>query len=221
MLSTLELLPTLLQGLWTTLLVTLGGVAIALVSSLLAGLGRDSRDPIVRWTATIYVETFRGASAIVLLYWFYFAMPGLLGISMPAILAGIVVLGLNIGAYGAEVVRAAIRSVPAGQRIAAKALNLSPWQTMRYVVLPQAALAATPPMGNLMIELLKSTALVSMITVVDLTQMGMFLRTETHRSLAIFSMLLLIYFGLSQLIAAAVRQIEYRLAHGQDHGGAR
>ncbi|EAQ79292.1 putative inner membrane component of binding-protein-dependent transport system [Blastopirellula marina DSM 3645] len=211
----------MLQGLWVTILITLGGIAVALVSSLLAGLGRDSRDPIVRWTATIYVETFRGASAIVLLYWFYFAMPGLIGVSMPAMVAGIVILGLNIGAYGAEVVRAAIHSVPVGQRIAAQALNLTPWQTMRYIVLPQAALAATPPLGNLMIELLKSTALVSMITVVDLTQMGMFLRTETHRSLAIFSMLLLIYFVLSQCIAAAVRQIEHRLARGQDYGGAR
>lgn len=216
-----DLLPILLQGLWTTILVTLGGIAVALVSSLLAGLGRDSRDPIVRWTATIYVETFRGASAIVLLYWFYFAMPGLIGLSMPAIVAGILILGLNIGAYGAEVVRAAIQSVPAGQRIAAKALNLTSWQTMRHIVLPQAALAATPPLGNLMIELLKSTALVSMITVVDLTQMGMFLRTETHRSLAIFSMLLLIYFVLSQCIAAAVRLIESRLARGQDYGGTR
>ncbi|UUO04963.1 ectoine/hydroxyectoine ABC transporter permease subunit EhuC [Blastopirellula sp. J2-11] len=216
-----DLLPILLQGLWATILITLGGIAVALVSSLLAGLGRDSRDPIVRWTATIYVETFRGASAIVLLYWFYFAMPGLIGVSMPAMVAGIVILGLNIGAYGAEVVRAAIQSVPVGQRIAAKALNLTPWQTMRHIVLPQAALAATPPLGNLMIELLKSTALVSMITVVDLTQMGMFLRTETHRSLAIFSMLLLIYFVLSQCIAAAVRQIEHRLARGQDYGGAR
>lgn len=216
-----DLLPILLQGLPITLLVTLGGIAVALVSSLLAGLGRGSRDPIVRWTSSFYIETFRGASAIVLLYWFYFAMPSLLGLRLPPIIAGILVLGLNVGAYGAEVVRAAVAAVPVGQRIAAKALNLTAWQTMRHVVLPQAALAATPPLGNLMIELLKSTALVSMITVVDLTQMGMFLRTETHRSLAIFGMLLLIYFALSQCIALTVRLIERRLAHGQDYGGAR
>ncbi|TWT34886.1 ectoine/hydroxyectoine ABC transporter permease subunit EhuC [Blastopirellula retiformator] len=216
-----DLLPILLKGLPATLAVTVGGIAVALVSALLAGLGRSSRDPIVRWTSIFYIETFRGVSAIVLLYWFFFALPLLTGLRLPAILAGIVVLGLNIGAYGAEVVRAAIESVPPGQRQAAKALNLSAWQTMRYVVLPQAALAATPPLGNLMIELLKSTALVSMITVVDLTQMGMFLRTETHRSLAIFSMLLLIYFVLSQCIALTVRLVEWRLSHGQDYGGTR
>lgn len=216
-----DLLPILLKGLPATLAVTVGGIAVALVSALLAGLGRSSRDPIVRWTSIFYIETFRGVSAIVLLYWFFFALPLLIGLRLPAILAGIIVLGLNIGAYGAEVVRAAIESVPPGQRQAAKALNLSAWQTMRYVVLPQAALAATPPLGNLMIELLKSTALVSMITVVDLTQMGMFLRTETHRSLAIFSMLLLIYFVLSQCIALTVRLVEWRLSHGQDYGGTR
>jgi polar amino acid transport system permease protein len=217
----LDLLPPLLRGLWLTIVITCGGCALALVCALLAGLGRRSNDVIVRIYATTYVELFRGTSALVQLFWFFYALPLLLGIEINAILAGILVLGLNIGAYGAEVVRASIEAVPKGQTHAAYALNLSRWQTMRHVILPQAALMMLPPFGNLMIELLKSTALVSMITVTDLLRAGLFLRADTHRSIEIFGLLLLIYFGLSLIITTGVRWLERRFSYGIDYGGAR
>lgn len=197
-----------------TVVITVAGCALAIVSSLLAGLGRCSRDWIVRGFSALYVEVFRGTSALIQLYWFYFALPVLIGVWLDAVLVGILVLGLNVGAYGAEVVRAAIEAVPKGQREAAIALNLTRWQEMRYVVLPQAATMMLPPMGNLMIELLKSTALVSMITVADLTRVGTFLRDDTHRNVEIFGMLLVLYFLLSQVIAAAVRWLERRFSRG-------
>lgn len=213
-----DLLPFMLQGLGVTLVITLGGSVVALVSAVLAGLGRRSDDVIVRWLSGAYIEIFRGASALVLLYWFFFALPVLLDIRLNAILAGIIVLGLNVGAYGAEVVRASIAAVPEGQYRAAKALNLSSWQTMRYVIVPQAVLAMIPPFGNLLIELLKGTALVSVVTVSDLTNRGMLLRDQTHRSLEIFGILLLVYFGLSLILTTGVRWLERRLSRGQDHG---
>ncbi|MEX1042066.1 MAG: ectoine/hydroxyectoine ABC transporter permease subunit EhuC [Pirellulaceae bacterium] len=213
-----DLLPFMLQGLGVTLVITLGGSMVALVSAILAGLGRRSDDVIVRWLSGAYIEIFRGASALVLLYWFFFALPVLLDIRVNAILAGIIVLGLNVGAYGAEVVRASIAAVPEGQYRAAKALNLTSWQTMRYVIVPQAVLAMIPPFGNLLIELLKGTALVSVVTVSDLTNRGMLLRDQTHRSLEIFGILLLVYFGLSLILTTGVRWLERRLSRGQDHG---
>jgi len=213
-----DLLPFMLQGLGVTLVITLGGSVVALISAILAGLGRRSDDVIVRWLSGAYIEIFRGASALVLLYWFFFALPVLLDIRLNAILAGIIVLGLNVGAYGAEVVRASIAAVPEGQYRAAKALNLTSWQTMRYVIVPQAALAMIPPFGNLLIELLKGTALVSVVTVSDLTNRGMLLRDQTHRSLEIFGILLLVYFGLSLILTTGVRWLERRLSRGQDHG---
>lgn len=216
-----DLLPSLLHGLWLTVLIAAGGCGVAMICAFLAGLGRRSRDPIVRAVAGAYVEVFRGTSALVQLYWFYFALPVLLAIKLDSVLVGILVLGLNIGAYGAEVVRAAIESVPAGQLQAATALNMTRGQTMRHVVLPQAILTMLPPFGNLLIELLKSTALVSMITVTDLTRAGLFLRDDTLRTVEIFGMLLLIYFALSLSITAAVRALERRLSHGQDYGGKR
>ncbi len=206
-----DLLPPLLKGLWLTLCIFLGATIIAVICAFLAGLGRGSRDPIVRAFSAIYVETFRGTSALVQLYWFYFALPILLDIKMDAVVVGILVLGLNIGAYGAEVVRAAVESVPQGQFAAATALNMTDSQAMRHVILPQALLIMLPPFGNLLIELLKSTALVSMITVTDLTRAGLFLRDETLRTVEIFSLLLAIYFALSLLSTAAVRRFEHRL----------
>ena len=209
--SLVDLLPPLLDGLWLTLVVFAGGAVVATICALLAGLGRDSRDPIVRTLAIVYIEVFRGTSALVQLFWFYFAMPILLGIQLRAVTAGILVLGLNIGAYGAIVVRAAIQSVPRGQVMAATALGMTHAQAMRYVVLPQALRIMLPPFGNLLIELLKSTALVSMITVTDLTRAGLFLRDDTLQTVKIFSLLLVIYFGLSSLITLAVRHTERRL----------
>lgn len=216
-----DLLPNLLGGLWLTVVIAIGGAVLAIVFSLLAGLGCLYHDPIVRAVSRVYIEIFRGTSALVQLFWFYFALPILLDIRLDAVVAGILVLGLNIGAYGAEVVRSSIESVPKGQVQAAMALNMTRWQSMRYVVLPQALLLMLPPFGNLLIELLKSTALVSMITVTDLTRAGLFLRDDTLRTVETFGMLLVIYFLLSLMITCGVRALERRLAHGRDYGGQR
>lgn len=214
-----DLLPFLLEGLWITVLITLGGCAVAIVLAVLFGMWSKSTDPILRWLSAIYITVFRGASALILLYWFYFAMPELTNIRLDAITTGILVLGANVGAYGAEVVRASLGAVPKGQYLAAAALNLSRWQTMRYVIFPQAILSMIPPFGNLMIELLKGTALVSTITVTDLTLQGKFLRDDTHRSLEIFGLLLVIYFLLSMSITATFRVLEHRYSQGRDYGG--
>lgn len=210
----LDLFPPLMRGLWMTVLITLGGCLLSIVCAFLAGLGRRSNDVVVRWFSIIYIEVFRGTSALVQFFWFYFALPLLIGVRLDAVVVGIVVLGLNIGAYGSEVVHAAIEAVPPGQRLASKALNLTKWQTMRYVILPQAVVMMLPSFGNLMIELLKSTALVSMITVTDLTRVGLFLRDDTHRTVEIFGILLLVYFGLSLCITAVTRWLERTFSHG-------
>ena len=211
----------MLQGLHITVIITLGGSAVALVMAVLFGIWSKSSDPILRWLSAAYITVFRGASALILLYWFYFVLPELTGFGLDAISTGIVVLGANVGAYGAEVVRASLESVPKGQYQAAAALNLNRWQTMRYVIFPQAILSMIPPMGNLAIELLKSTALVSTITVTDLTLQGKFLRDDTHRSFEIFGLLLIIYFLLSSVITFGFRVLERRLSHGRDYGGGR
>ena len=177
---------------------------------MVAGVGRLSTRRPLRWLASVYVEVFRGTSALVQLFWFYFVLP-LFGLQLPAMLVGIVVLGLNAGAYGAEVVRGAIRAVPSGQREAGVALNFTRGQILRRLVLPQAVPAMLPPAGNLLIELLKNTALVSLVTITDLTFRGQLLRSETLRTTEIFSLMLLMYFAVALLITAGVRLLERRM----------
>jgi polar amino acid transport system permease protein len=122
--------------------------------------------------------------------------------------AGILVLGLNAGAYGAEVVRGAILAVPKGQLEAAVSLNMRPALAMRRIILPQALVAMLPPAGNLLIELLKNTALVSLITITELTFSAQILRAETLRTVPIFGVVLLLYFAVALLITAAMRALE-------------
>ncbi|CAB3633471.1 MAG: ectoine/hydroxyectoine ABC transporter permease subunit EhuC [Achromobacter sp.] len=205
-----ELAPPLLEGLAVTLEIMAGAVVLAVPLALAAGVGRLSTLRPVRWLASIYVEVFRGTSALVQLFWFYFVLP-LFGVQLPAMLVGIVVLALNAGAYGAEVVRGAIRAVPPGQREAGVALNLTRGQIMRRIVVPQAIPAMLPPAGNLLIELLKNTALVSLITITDLTFRGQLLRSETLRTTEIFTLMLLLYFAVALLITAGVRLLERRV----------
>jgi polar amino acid transport system permease protein len=212
-----DLVPLLLAGAGVTVELTLGAAAVAGAAALLAGLGRLSRAGPVRWLAGGYVEVFRGTSALVQLFWVYFALP-LFGIRLDAMAAGILVLGLNTGAYGAEVVRGAIRAIPRGQREAATALNLTGAQAMWHVILPQAAVAMLPPAGNLLIELLKNTSLVSLITLGELTFSGQVLRAETLRTAEIFSLVLAIYFLLALAMTCGVRALERRVSPGLDRG---
>ena len=215
----LDLLPSLLTGLLVTLQITAGGAVVALAASFLAGLGRLSGRRAVRGISRLYVDVFRGTSALVQLFWAFFALP-LLGIRLEAVTAGILVLGLNMGSYGSEIVRSAIRNVSRSQYDAARALNLSRRQTLWRIILPQAALRMIPPFGNLFIELLKGTALVSLISLADLTFQGQTLRTATLRSGEIFALILILYFLLAQVIARGMRFLESRLAAGRDSGGA-
>lgn len=203
------LLPPLLDGLAVTLKITAGAALLAIPLALAAGLARLSPYRWVSWPALAYIEVFRGTSALVQLFWFYFVLP-LFGIKLPAMLVGIVVLAANAGAYGAEVVRGAILAVPPGQGEAAVALNMTSAQSMRHIVLPQAFLAMLPPAGNLLIELLKNTALVSLVTITDLTFRGQMLRNETLRTTEIFLLMLSLYFMVALLITACIRLLEWR-----------
>lgn len=159
----------LLEGMWVTIQVLLGSFALGTVMSLVMGVARLSTRRWVRGSALAYIEFARGVAAIILLFWMFYAVPILFGApSMPPMLAGILALGLNMGAYGAEIVRGAIQSVPKGQHEAATALNLSNRDRLREIILPQAIPIILPPYGNLTIEVLKGTALVSLITLSDL-----------------------------------------------------
>lgn len=210
----LDLLPALLQGLKITLIITFVATLLAFVLAFMAGFGRMSKYPTIRYITAVYVELFRGTSLLVQLFWIYFALP-IIGISLPPIAAGVLTLGLNCGAYGSEVVRSALLAVPKGQTEASIALNFSPWKRLRYIILPQAFVMMLPGFGNLQIELLKSTSLVSLITLADLTYQASVLNASTMQTTAIYSLLLVIYFLIAWPLSRGIRWVEYRLTVGR------
>ena len=215
-----ELLPLLIQGAWVTLQVTFFGSLLAIAAAILAALGRMSPWRALRWFSIAYIEVFRGTSLLVQLFWLFFVLPlPPFNIELSPYSVAIVGLGLHIGAYGAEVMRGAISSVAKGQYEASTALNFSGYKRFRRIILPQALLAAIPPGTNLLIELLKNTSLVSLITLSDLSFRARQLDQATFQTLEIFSLALVIYFVLAQAINIGMCQIERRLARGRMRGG--
>lgn len=210
----------LLDGAAVTAKITGLAIVVALVMAVIVGVARLSRLWVVRFVAGAYVEVFRGTSVLVQMFWFFFALPAF-GVQLTPIAAGVLALGLNVGAYGAEIVRGAIQAVPRGQIEAAIALNMRPSLRMRRVILPQALVAMLPPFGNLAIELLKGTALVSLITLSDLTFKAQVLRSSTGKTLEVFSLTLLFYFLMASIITIVVRLIERRVSFGLDVGRQR
>lgn len=205
----------ILQGAVVTLQLTFLGCALALVMAFLAGLGRLSRFAPVRWLATVYIEFFRGTSVFVQLFWAYFVLP-LMGVPVTPMQAGVLALGLNVGAYGAEVVRGAVLAVPKEQHEACVALNLTRWQCLRHVILPQALVLMLPTFGNNAIELLKATAVVSLISLADMTFQAQVVRAQTGNTAVPFLTILVLYFLIASAIAATVRGLERRLSAGLD-----
>jgi polar amino acid transport system permease protein len=212
-----QALNSLFQGAAVTVEVTVLAAAVALAVAFAAGLCRLSRNILIRGGAAVYVEVLRGTSALVVMFWMYFALP-FLGVQLTALQAGVLALGLSYGAYGAEVVRGAIRQVPRSQWEGALALNMTAAQRMVRVILPQAVIAMLPPMGNLVVDLLKATSLVSLITLSDLTFHGRLLQNSIGRPTEIFLAVLAVYFLMSYTLTLGVRRLEGRFSRGMDIG---
>ncbi len=208
----------ILQGAVVTIEITIMGCIVALIAAFIAGLGRLSRFWLVRWMATAYIEFFRGTSIFVQLFWAYFVLP-LLGVPLSPLQAGVIALGLNIGAYGAEVVRGAIKSIPREQYEACTALNLTRFQEMRHVILPQAVVRMLPTFGNNSIELLKGTAVVSLISLSDMTFQAQVVRAQTGSTAVPFLTILLLYFLFSSTISTVIKRLERNLSRGLDGTG--
>lgn len=205
-----DVVARLLEGFWITIqLVVMAGV-LGTVIAIISGLAGLSPSRTVRWANQVYVDFFRGSAALIQLYWAFYALPIIdRDLAFSPMQVGVVVLGLNMGGYGSEIVRGAIRAVPPGQFEAATALSIGRLQRMRHIVFPQAALAMLPPYGNLLIEMMKGTALVALITLTDVTRVGLNLRQSGDlSSQATFTTLLALYFVIAICLTFAVRLAE-------------
>jgi polar amino acid transport system substrate-binding protein len=197
------------RGAAVTLLVSVLAMALAVPLGLLLALARIYGGPVARGSAHWYVELFRGTPVLLQLYLLYYGLAPL--VHLDALTAAILGLGMNYGAYEAEVHRAALGAIPAGQAEAAAALGLTRWQQLRLVLLPQALRTALPAMTNDLISLLKDSSLVSVITVVELTKQ-MTITAVDVRSWALPGVVCAaLYFAMSYPLARLAARLEARL----------
>lgn len=204
-----EYFPILLQGAWLTILVTLGSLALSTVLGMVWAVMRVSG---IRWLANLaatIVNLLRGIPIIVLLFFLYFVMPDF-GLSLSAVQASILGLGIAYSAYQSENFRAGIEAVDHGQVEAARAMGMGWPLMMRRVVLPQAVKIVLPPYGNIMIMMLKDSSQASTITVAELALQGKLIATSTFQNATVFSMVAVMYLVMCVPLILLVRHLEKR-----------
>src|ERR1700680_4626097 len=204
-----EFLPILLQGVWLTILVTLGSLILSTILGLLWALLRVSGVRALSGVSAGLINVIRGIPIIVLLFYLYFVMPDF-GVTLTALQAAILGLGIAYSAYQAENFRAGIEAIDKGQIEAAQAIGMGWWLTMRRVVLPQAVRIVLPPYGNIMIMLLKDSSQASTITVAELALQGKLIASSTFKNTNVFTLVALMYLTMSIPLILLVRHFEKR-----------
>ena len=206
-----EFVPILLQGVWLTILVTIGSLVLSTILGLLWALMRVSGVRVLSGLSAGLINVIRGIPIIVLLFYLYFVMPDF-GIALTALQAAILGLGIAYSAYQAENFRAGIEAIDKGQVEAAQTIGMGWWLTMRRVVLPQAVRIVLPPYGNIMIMMLKDSSQASTITVAELALEGKLIASSTFKNTTVFTLVALLYLCMSVPLIMLVGHLERRAA---------
>jgi len=204
-----EFLPILLNGVALTIIVTIGSLVLSTILGMVWALMRVSGIRLLSGLSAALINVIRGIPIIVLLFYLYFVMPDL-GITLTALQASILGLGIAYSAYQAENFRAGIEAIDKGQIEAAQAIGMGWWLTMRRVVLPQAVRIVLPPYGNVMIMMLKDSSQASTITVAELALQGKLIASSTFKNTSVFTMVALMYLTMSIPLILLVRHFEKR-----------
>jgi glutamine transport system permease protein len=207
-----ESIPTLLVGVKLTIWITFFGLLIGFFLGTLAGLGKTVRSQILNRISAVYIETIRGTPLMVQVMFIYFGLPMAAGTRIPPLVAGVTAIALNSGAYIAEIVRGAIQSIDRGQTEAGRSIGLTRFQTVLYVIWPQAFKRMIPPLGNQFIISLKDTSLLVVIGVGELTRTGQEIIAVNFRAFEVWTTVALMYLvltlTLSKLLAVTEKRLE-------------
>jgi polar amino acid transport system permease protein len=200
-------------GLGWTLAYTVGTILLGTIIGLFVGILRLKPLPVIDWLLIAYIELFRCTPLLVQIIWFYYALPVVIGVNIPANVAAVSVLSLYGGAFYAEIVRGSVESIHRGQWDAAQALGLRRWRALRLVILPQALKPMMAPYVNQSVTQLKNTSLVSVIAVPDLVYNATLINAETYRPLEVYTIVALIYFAILFPATLAARWLERGLTY--------
>ncbi|MCA0257618.1 MAG: ectoine/hydroxyectoine ABC transporter permease subunit EhuD [Proteobacteria bacterium] len=210
-----QILPDLFSGLKITIIATVLGAAFAAVGGLVFAILRRSGNRAVARSASFLVEFIRGTPLLVQLYFIFYVLPDL-GIRLPALLAGVIGIGLHYSTYAAEVYRSGIENVSRGQWEAAKAVNLSVRQTWVHIILPQAIPPMIPALANYLIAMFKETPLLSAITVLELMNQAKSLANSNYRYVEPMTIVGVFFLVISLISVMGVRMLEVRFAPKDD-----
>jgi polar amino acid transport system permease protein len=202
-----KILPRILDAAVITIEATLIGFVFAAILGLLLALGRRSRNPLLSYPIAGVVEFTRSTPLLVQIYFLYFVMPEF-GVVLPALVAGILGLGLHFSTYCSEVYRAGLDSIPRGQWEASVALNLSTYRTYRDIIVPQAIPPVVPALGNYLVAMFKETPLLSAIAVVEMMQEAKIVGSETFRYVEPMTLVGAIFLALSLVSMVGIRRVE-------------
>jgi len=205
----LSVLPIIAQGLIITVLITITGTALAMCIGLVLAIMRRARTKWISLPAEAFVEFVRATPLLVQLFFLYFGLP-VFGISLSALVTGIIGIGLNYSAYTAEVYRAGIEGVPRGQWEAARALNFSHGQTWIRIILPQAVRKVIPALGNYLIAMFKDTPILASISVLEMLARAQIVGSENFRYLEPMTEVGLLFILVSYPASLLIRQLEVR-----------
>ncbi|NMA61893.1 MAG: amino acid ABC transporter permease [Firmicutes bacterium] len=203
-------LPMLLQGAKLTVQLTSIAVFFGIILGTLTGIARLSKGPF-RILAAIYIDVIRGTPLLVQTFIVFYGLPSIIHRPIPAYVAAILSLSINSGAYVGEIVRSGIQSIDKGQWEAASSLGLNNYQTMRYIILPQAFRRILPPLGNEFIALLKDSSLVSVIALEELVRKGQIIIGRTFRPFEIWTAVAIIFFVMTFTVSRLVDYLERRM----------
>lgn len=203
-------LPILLMGAGVTIEITAFSVAIGFFIGLFVGIARISQFKILRIMAAVYSDCIRGTPLLVQIFLIYFAWPMAIGQRVEPFIAAVAACGINSGAYVSEIFRAGIQAIDVGQMEAGRSLGLTWWQTMRFIILPQAFKNILPPLGNEFIAMLKDSSLVSVIGFEELTRRGQLIIAQTYGSFEIWMTVAVLYLIMTMAISRIVAFLEKR-----------
>ena len=209
--------PLLLLGAGVTIQITALSVGFGLVIGVFMGMARLSKMWVIRSFAAVYVDFIRGTPLLVQIFLIYFALPIVIGQRIDPFVAAITACSINSGAYVAEIFRGGIQSIDKGQMEAGRSLGMTWWQTMRFIVLPQAFKRVIPPLGNEFIAMLKDSSLVSVIGFEELTRRGQLIIARTYGSFEIWLTVAFIYLVMTLSISRLVAYLERRYKIDDKH----
>ncbi|MBF0303191.1 MAG: amino acid ABC transporter permease [Desulfamplus sp.] len=206
-----ESIPMLMRGVKFTIIITIGGLSLGFFIGTLIGLMKLAKHAILRTLAITYIEAVRGTPMLVQAMFLYYGVPMALGLRIPPLTAGVIIIAVNSGAYIAEIVRGSVQSIDPGQTEAGRSIGLTRSQTMLYIIWPQAFKRMIPPLGNQFIISLKDTSLLMVIGVGELLRTGQEIVAVSFRAFEVYLAVAVVYLVMTLSIAKALRMVENHL----------